>query len=71
MSIRPWGFATEGLAFRLFGDHFFVERLYSLAMFALTALAMTRIWRRFLPPRYGRASFFLGPPVDRHVGGHQ
>jgi 4-amino-4-deoxy-L-arabinose transferase-like glycosyltransferase len=45
----PLGFVLEGLAFRVFGDHLFVERLFPLLMFGLTALVMVGIWRRLAP----------------------
>ena len=48
----PLGMAIESVAFRLFGDHFAVERAYSLAIFALNGLLVAAIWRRLLPRAY-------------------
>ena len=45
----PVGFAFEGLAFRVLGDRVFVERLFCLFVFGLTALVMVGIWRRLQP----------------------
>jgi 4-amino-4-deoxy-L-arabinose transferase-like glycosyltransferase len=42
----PLALGLEALAFRLLGDHLFVERVYSLATFAITALLIVAIWRR-------------------------
>jgi 4-amino-4-deoxy-L-arabinose transferase-like glycosyltransferase len=41
----PLGFALQSLAFRLFGDHFWVERLYSVAWAPLLMLAISLLWR--------------------------
>lgn len=48
----PLGFAIQSVAFRIFGDHFAVERGYSLVVFALNGLIVAAIWRRLLPPAY-------------------
>jgi 4-amino-4-deoxy-L-arabinose transferase-like glycosyltransferase len=48
----PLGFALEAVAFRLFGDHLAVERLYSLAVFGVHALIIMAIWRRLQPAAY-------------------
>lgn len=45
----PAGFALQAVAFRLFGEHPAVERVYSVAAFALTALLTVAIWRRVQP----------------------
>ena len=48
----PLGFALESLAFRLLGDHLFVERLASIAAGALTMLLIAQLWRQTPgPPR--------------------
>ena len=36
----------------MLGDHFFVERAFSLAAFALNGVLIAAIWRLLLPPRY-------------------
>ena len=48
----PLGMAIQSVAFWIFGDHFAVERGYSLAVFALNGLLLAAIWRRLLPPAY-------------------
>jgi 4-amino-4-deoxy-L-arabinose transferase-like glycosyltransferase len=45
----PLGLALESLAFRVLGDHLYVERLFSVTVFALTALLIVALWRRLLP----------------------
>src|SRR5262245_56558728 len=42
----PLGLALEAIAFRALGDHLVVERLFSLLVLALHALAIASIWRR-------------------------
>ena len=42
----PLAFGLEALMFKAFGDHFFVERLYSLLTFALNGLLIALIWKR-------------------------
>ena len=42
----PLVFALQGLAFRVFGDHLAVERVYSLLMGGLTLLFLVLAWRR-------------------------
>jgi len=46
----PLGLALESMAFRVLGDHLVVERLYSLLIFALQAVAIALIWRRLRGP---------------------
>ncbi len=41
----PLGFALQGAAFALFGDHLAVERVYSVAMGALTLVLTILVWR--------------------------
>jgi 4-amino-4-deoxy-L-arabinose transferase-like glycosyltransferase len=48
----PLGIALESLAFRLLGDHLYVERLFSILVFALTAVLIVRLWRRLLPAAF-------------------
>jgi hypothetical protein len=45
----PLGFALQGIAFILFGDHVAVERAYSVAIFLLHGVLIAAIWRRLLP----------------------
>ena len=42
----PLAFGTEALFFKLFGDHLFVERLYSFLTFFLSGLMIALIWKR-------------------------
>lgn len=42
----PLGFGLEALAFKILGDHFYVERLYSLITFIVSAALIVAIWRR-------------------------
>lgn len=45
----PLAFGLQGLWFNVFGDHLFVERLYSLVTFVLTGYLMVKIWSKLLP----------------------
>ena len=42
----PLAFGLEALMFKAFGDHFFIERLYSLLMFLLSGLMIVLVWKR-------------------------
>ena len=42
----PLAFGLEALAFKLLGDYWWVEKLYSLLSFLLTALLVALIWKR-------------------------
>jgi 4-amino-4-deoxy-L-arabinose transferase-like glycosyltransferase len=55
----PLGMALEAIAFRVLGDHLFVERLFSLSVFACTAVLMMALWRRFLPRDYDWLPLFF------------
>src|SRR5215218_7930757 len=48
----PLGMALEAGAFRLLGDHLYVERLFTVTVFALTAWLIVAIWRHRLPRTY-------------------
>jgi 4-amino-4-deoxy-L-arabinose transferase-like glycosyltransferase len=48
----PLGLALQAVVFAVFGDHFAVERAFSLIAFATTAILTAALWRRFLPERY-------------------
>ena len=48
----PLGLALESLAFTILGDHLYVERLFSVAVFAATAFLIAALWRRLLPRDY-------------------
>ena len=68
----PLGMALQAIAFALVGDHFAVERVFSLLMFGANAVLIAAMWRRLLPAQYRLAA---DPAVARalggHVGGHQ
>ena len=55
----PLGIALESLAFRALGDHLYVERLFSVLIFALTALLVVSLWRRVLPRDYDWLPLFF------------
>jgi 4-amino-4-deoxy-L-arabinose transferase-like glycosyltransferase len=55
----PLGVALESLAFRALGDHLYVERLFSVLIFALTALLVVALWRRVLPRDYDWLPLFF------------
>lgn len=60
----PLGFVLQSLAYRAFGDHYAVERVYSIGLGALTMLLLAALWRRTaLDPRYDwlPAVFWLLP----------
>ena len=42
----PLAFGLEAGMFKVFGDHFFIERLYSLLMFLLSGLMIVLVWKR-------------------------
>jgi 4-amino-4-deoxy-L-arabinose transferase-like glycosyltransferase len=48
----PLALGLQALAFRVLGDHLYVERLFSLLMLASTALLIVAIWRRLQGPGY-------------------
>jgi 4-amino-4-deoxy-L-arabinose transferase-like glycosyltransferase len=41
----PLGIGMESLAFRIFGDHLWVERIYSAGAFIITGFLIVRIWQ--------------------------
>ena len=45
----PLGMALQAIAFALAGDHFAVERVFSLLMFGANAVLIAAMWRRLLP----------------------
>jgi 4-amino-4-deoxy-L-arabinose transferase-like glycosyltransferase len=61
----PLGLAIQALAFAVFGDHFAVERVFSLAMFLANGALIAAIWRRYLPADYDwlPVLFWLLPSV--------
>ena len=42
----PLALGMEALCFKAFGDHLFIERLYSVLMFLLSGLLIALIWKR-------------------------
>ena len=42
----PLAFGLEALMFKAFGDHYFIERLYSLLMFIVSGWLIALIWKR-------------------------
>ena len=47
----PLSFWLESLFFRIFGDHLFVERLYSLVTYISTGWIMFQIWKEVIPEK--------------------
>ena len=47
----PFAFLLESLCFRLLGDHFWVEKLYSLLTGLATGVMIAAIWRRLVDSR--------------------
>ncbi len=45
----PLGMGLQAIAFALVGDHFAVERVFSLLMFGANAVLIAAMWRRLLP----------------------
>lgn len=41
----PLGLFIQSLVFRIVGDHFFLERLYSIATYFITGFLMLKIWK--------------------------
>lgn len=50
----PLAFFLESILFRLFGDHFYVERIYSFLTFAVNTILFIKIWQRLVPGNEGR-----------------
>ena len=68
----PLGFGIQSLFFSLFGDHFWVERLYSLLTYLITALIMLRFWKLLVGKdlyAYGLISLFLWITVPKIIWG--
>ena len=55
----PLAMGLQSLAFRAFGDHFAVERVYSVTVFLLHALVIVGMWRLVLPARYDSLPLFF------------
>lgn len=55
----PLGIGLEALAFVVLGDHLYVERLFSVLVFAATALLIVRLWRQVLPVEYDWLPLFF------------
>lgn len=55
----PLGIGLEALAFAILGDHLYVERLFSILIFALTARVLVALWRRVLPIEYDWLPLFF------------
>ncbi len=49
------GFLLESFFFRIFGDHFWVEKLFSAATGLITAGLIAAVWRRLVRGREGLA----------------
>mgnify|MGYP000312515494 FL=1 len=45
----PFSFALHSIFYRLFGDQFWVDRIYPYIMYGLSVLMMRRIWVLFIP----------------------
>jgi len=68
----PLGFGLQSLFFTLFGDHFWVERLYSLGTYVITALIMLRFWSLLAKKKYwhwGVFSLFLWITIPKIIWG--
>ena len=55
----PLGMALQAVAFAVFGDHFAVERAFSIAVFGVNAWLIAALWRRLLPAAYDWLPVFL------------
>lgn len=49
----PLAFFFESILFRVFGDHFYVERIYSFLTFVVNAFLFLKIWHRLVPGNEG------------------
>lgn len=68
----PLGFGLQSLFFSLFGDHFWVERLYSLLGYLITAWLMLRFWKLLVAKElyaYGIISLFLWITIPKIIWG--
>jgi 4-amino-4-deoxy-L-arabinose transferase-like glycosyltransferase len=68
----PLGFGMQSVFFSLFGDHFWVERLYSLLTYLITAWLMLRFWKLIAAKEleaYGLVSLFLWITVPKIIWG--
>lgn len=52
----PLAFWMESLFFRLFGDHFYTERIYSFVTFAANTVLFTALWKWALPGKDGNST---------------
>jgi hypothetical protein len=61
----PLGFALQGAACAVFGDHLAVERGYALVVFLLHGVILAAIWRRLQRPEYDwlPVLFWLAPSI--------
>ena len=55
----PLGMGLQAIAFALAGDHFAVERVFSLLVFGANAVLIAALWRRLLPADYDWLPIFL------------
>ena len=45
----PLAFWIEGILFRIFGNYYWVDKVFGLICFVLTVIAILRIWRLYFP----------------------
>jgi 4-amino-4-deoxy-L-arabinose transferase-like glycosyltransferase len=55
----PLAFWLQGSLFRVFGDHYWVDKVYSLLTFVLTVIAMLRIWKLYFPAHQSWLPLFV------------
>jgi len=48
----PLAMALQSIFFRLFGDSIYIERLYSVGTFAITAFIINKIWKLITPQEH-------------------
>ncbi|MEQ8907732.1 MAG: glycosyltransferase family 39 protein [Vicingaceae bacterium] len=68
----PLAFGFQSLFFTVFGDHFWVERLYSFLCYVLTALLMLYTWTLIAPKtilKWGVISLFLWISIPKVIWG--
>lgn len=54
----PLAMGMESLFYRFFGDHIFVEHIYSLVMFIITNFLLAKIWVLFVKEKYKNLYWF-------------
>ncbi|HEY9176261.1 MAG TPA: glycosyltransferase family 39 protein [Flavipsychrobacter sp.] len=55
----PLMFGLQAIFFKVLGDHYLTEKIYSFVIWVLTAIAMRSLWKRALAAHYEEYSYAL------------